>query len=91
MVFAAVTLIFALGIGNFALHKAAMESDSPVMRQLPWITRKNGKRAAFLFEFAILLAAMLLAANGWPNLAWAYLVYSALNAVSAWLIFSGRI
>jgi hypothetical protein len=39
----------------------------------------------------VLLAALLLAANGWAGLAWAYLAYSALNALSAWLILTNRI
>ena len=44
-----------------------------------------------LLVFAVLLAAMLLAAHGWGGMAWAYAAYSALNAISAWLILSGRI
>jgi hypothetical protein len=37
------------------------------------------------------LVAMLLAANGWPGLAWAYLLYTCANGATAWLILSGRV
>ena len=36
-------------------------------------------------------AAMLAMGNGYPAWAWAYLGYSALNAISAWLILSRRV
>ena len=50
-----------------------------------------GGRLTLLTEFLILLAALMLAANGWPGLAWAYLIYTVLNALAAWLILTGRI
>ena len=34
----------------------------------------------------VLLFALLLAANGWPEMGWAYLAYTVLNAMAAWLI-----
>lgn len=87
----AVFVIFLLGIGNFALHKAAMESRSSLLKEVPWLAAVRGKQIAFGAEFAVLLAAMLLAANGWPGLVWGYLIYSAINGISAWLILSGRV
>ncbi|MEM9312241.1 MAG: hypothetical protein AAGA34_12430 [Pseudomonadota bacterium] len=44
------------------------------------------RRLTWIAEFAVLLAALLLAANGWPELVWAYLAYSALNGMAAWLV-----
>ena len=87
----AVILIFILGIGNFALHTAVLESGPPLLGRMPWFVHMLGGRITLLSEFLVLLAAMLLVANGWPNLAWAYLLYTGLNLASAWLILTGRI
>ena len=87
----AVILIFILGIGNFARHKAVLESGHPLLGRMPWFVHMLGGRITLLSEFLVLLAAMLLVANGWPNLAWAYLLYTGLNLASAWLILTGRI
>lgn len=84
-------VIFLLGIANFALHKAVLESGHPLLGKMPWFVHMLGRRLTLLTEFAVLLSAMLLAANGWPALAWAYAAYSAMNAVAAWIILSGRI
>jgi len=43
-----------------------------------------------LAEFAILLAVMLFIASGHYGWGWAYLAYSASNAIAAWLILSHR-
>lgn len=86
-----VALIFVLGIANFAMHRAVLESGHPLLDQLPGSRRGGGRRMTLFFEFGILLAAMLLTANGWPTLAWAYLLYSGLNALTAWMILTGRV
>ncbi|MGV2494713.1 hypothetical protein [Pelagerythrobacter aerophilus] len=87
----AVILIFVLGIGNFALHKAVLESGHPLLGRMPWFVHMLGGRITLVTEFLVLLAAMLLVANGWSALAWAYLLYTVLNMASAWLILSGRV
>ena len=87
----AIAVIFLLGVGNFALHRAVLESRHPLLGQMPWFVHMLGGKLTLLTEFLVLLAALLLAANGWPGLAWAYLAYSALNALAAWLILTGRI
>lgn len=84
-------VIFLLGIGNFALHGAVLRSGHRLLGQLPGGIGALGGRLTLAAEFAVLLAAMLLAAHGWGGMAWAYAAYSALNAISAWLILSGRI
>ncbi|MEL7444753.1 MAG: hypothetical protein AAGK02_02950 [Pseudomonadota bacterium] len=84
-------IIFLLGIANFALHKAVLESGHPFLGQMPWFVSILGGRLTLVTEFLVLLAAMMLAANGWPGLVWAYLAYSGLNAVAAWLILSDRV
>ncbi|MFZ1743291.1 MAG: hypothetical protein WAT93_10575 [Pontixanthobacter sp.] len=87
----AIFIIFVLGIGNFALHRAVMESGHNVLRQIPWYASGKGRKLALMLEFAVLLAAMLLAADGSPGFAWGYLIYSAANGMSGWLILTGRI
>ena len=87
----ALVFIFLMGIGNFALHKAGLEGGHPLIGQMPWIVYKLGGRITLVTEFLVLLAALLLAANGWPGLAWAYLAYTGLNAIAAWLILTDRV
>lgn len=87
----ALLLTFLLGIGNFALHRAVMESGHPLLGQMPWFYHQLNRRVSMGVEFVMLLAALLLASQdvGWA--AGAYLGYSLLNGVSAWLILTGRI
>lgn len=87
----AVIFIFLMGIGNFALHKAVLESRHPLLGQMPSIVERFGGRLTLATEFLVLLAALLLAANGWAGLVWAYLAYTALNAFAAWLILGDRV
>ncbi len=87
----ALIVIFLLGMGNFALHSAVLDSGHRLLSEMPAIVNALGGRLTLVAEFMVLLAAMLLAANGWAGLVWAYAGYSALNALSAWLILSGRI
>lgn len=86
-----ILLIFMLGIGNFAMHKAVIESRHPLVGRMPVFAYAAGRRLALAFEFVVLFAAMLLAANGYPALVWAYLLYTCVNGLAAWLILSGRI
>lgn len=83
-------IIFLLGIGNFALHRAVMESGHPKLGEIGWFANRFGKRAMLAVEFMVLLAALLMVANGWTFLVWGYLIYSLLNALAAWLILSRR-
>ena len=84
-------IMFLLGIGNFALHSAVLDSGHPLVGQMPSFVQLLGGRLTLVAEFLVLLTAMLLAANGWGALVWVYAGYTALNGVSAWLILSGRI
>lgn len=87
----AVIFIFMLGIANFALHRAVFDSGHPIIEQMPRFVHMLGGKIALAAEFLVLLTAMLLAANGWPGLAWGYAAYSALNALAGWLILTGRV
>lgn len=84
-------VLFGLGVANFAVHKAVLESGHPMLDALPGFYRASGGRFSLWFEFFVLLAAMLLAGNGWPGAAMAYGVYSLINFATAWLVLTGRI
>jgi hypothetical protein len=86
-----ILFVFLLGVGNFALHKAVLDSRHPILAQMPWLVGGLGGRASLVLEFALLCVALLLAAVGHPRWAWVYLGYSALNGLAAWLILSRRI
>ncbi|MEP2735297.1 MAG: hypothetical protein ABJP34_03280 [Erythrobacter sp.] len=86
-----VLIAFLLGVGNFALHKAVLESGHPLLGQMPSFVQSMGGRASLIMEFVILVAAMLLVWNGWPAVLWGYFAYTAFNGLSAWLILSGKI
>ena len=85
-----ILFVFLLGVGNFALQRAVLSSRHPVLREMRWLVEGLGGRASLLLEFVLLFVALLLVAGGHPGWAWAYLGYSALNGVSAWLLLSGR-
>ena len=84
-------VIFVLGIGNFALQQAVLDSRHPLMRRLPFGSGQIGRRAAIATEFAVLLFALMLSINGWPGFVWAYIAYTGFNAFAAWLILSGKV
>ncbi|MBS3929531.1 MAG: hypothetical protein KGZ65_15665 [Sphingomonadales bacterium] len=87
----ALIFLFILGIGNFAAHKAVLESHHPLLERVPLFYQLLGGRFSLLVEFAMLLGAMLMVAQGSFGWALFYGVYTAFNAFSAWLIISGRI
>ena len=84
-------LVFALGVANFALHKAVLESGHPMVGRMPWFVHMLGGKGSLVVEFLLLLGAMLLVGTGKPGWAWAYAGYSLLNVVAAWLILTRRV
>jgi hypothetical protein len=80
----AIFLTFLLGIANFAIHAAVRDTRHPMLAQMP-------ERFGYVLEFAFLLAALLLVGNGQPGWVWAYLLYTMINGVAAWLILTRRI
>jgi hypothetical protein len=88
---AALILTFLLGVLNFGLHKAVLESRHPLLGRMPSFARLLGRQGSLAVEFLVLLGAMLLVAAGNPGWAWAYAGYSLLNAVAAWLILTRRV
>ena len=86
-----ILVIFVLGIGNFAMHKAVLESGHPLLGQVPWFFHFLGGRFSLVVEFLMLLGTMLMAADGAVGWAWFYAAFSAVNGLSAWLILTGRV
>ncbi|MGH6786606.1 MAG: hypothetical protein ACREBO_07220 [Novosphingobium sp.] len=86
-----IVLAFLLGIANFTLHKAVIESGHPLLGQVPWFFHLLGGRFGLAVEFLLLVGSLLMIATG--SLGWllGYMAYSLLNAISAWLILSRRI
>ncbi len=85
------TIVFFLGVFNFAAHKAVLESGHPMLAHVPWFFQPLGGRLSLIVEFVMLLGAMVMVAAGSLGWAWTYLVYTALNGLSAWLIHTGRV
>lgn len=86
----AIVIVFLLGIANFAAHRAVLESGHPLIEVLPRAFQLLGGRMGFIVEFALLLGALWMVSVGSTGWATAYLCYSALNGLAAWLILSGR-
>ena len=86
----ALLVIFLLGIANFALHKAVLESGHPLLARMPFMNML-GARASLIAEFIVLLGAMLLVGSGSVLWGWAYFGYTAFNALAAWLILTRRV
>ncbi|GGD60322.1 hypothetical protein [Croceicoccus mobilis] len=89
-------ILFLLGIGNFAMHKAVLESRHPLLGQMPWFVHLLGGRFGLIVEFLLLTAAMLLSHNaatpqGASGVQLAYICYTAANALAAWLIITRRV
>ncbi|HMT46026.1 MAG: hypothetical protein RL702_53 [Pseudomonadota bacterium] len=87
----ALILTFLLGIGNFTVHKAVLESHHPFLGQMPWFFHMLGGRFSLFVEFAMLLGALLMVQDGSPTWGWLYAGYSAINCLSAWLILTRRV
>lgn len=87
----AVFFIFVFGVLNFAMHKAVLESGHPLLGRMPWLFYARGGLISLAVEFVMLVAALLLVAQGSIGWAATYAAYSVLNAVSAWLILTGRV
>lgn len=87
----AIVLLFMLGVANFAMHKAVLESGHPLLGQTPWFVHMLGGRFSLGVEFLMLLGAMLMVDTGALGWAWGYGVYSVVNGLAAWLILSRRV
>jgi hypothetical protein len=90
----AIVIVFLLGIVNFAAHRAVLDGGHPLVDAMPRAMRSLGRllggRLSLVVEFVMLLGALWMVDAGSTGWALAYLGYSALNGLSAWLILGGR-
>jgi hypothetical protein len=83
---------FLLGIANFAMHKAVVESGHPFVEDTKlYFGRHFGRNGSYFLEFGILLGAMLLAYSGSTLIVGLYTGYTLFNAIAAWLLLSRRL
>lgn len=88
----ALIVLFLLGVGNFAMHKAVLESRHLLLHRAPWFVHMlGGGRFGLVVEFLVLLGSMLMVDSGALGWAWGYAIYSLANAAAAWLILSSRV
>ena len=87
----AIVVLFLLGIANFAMHKAVIESGHPLLGHVSWHVHMLSGRFSLGVEFLMLLGAMLMVDSGALAWAWGYGAYSLINGLSAWLILSGKV
>ena len=84
----ALIAIFCAGIGNFAMHRAFMESDDPLVRQMVRpLADKAGPYITYIFEYLLLIGAMALATRSWFAALMLYGLYTLFNAMAfSWVM-----
>lgn len=87
----AIALIFLLGVANFAMHRAVMESGHEMVRTMTSGGSPFSPRIMMVIEFCLLLVSLLLVAYGHTGWGWAYAIYSLANGAAAWAILTRRI
>lgn len=87
----AIAAIFVLGIANFAMHRAVLASGRAILEALSDWARPRPVPPTMLVEFALLLGALLLVADGRGGWGWLYAAYTALNLAAGWAILSRRV
>jgi hypothetical protein len=87
----AMIAIFCAGVGNFAMHRAFMESDDPLVQQMVRpLADKVGPHATYIFEFLLLVGAMAIATRSALAGALLYGAYTFFNAMAfSWIMQRG--
>ena len=84
----ALIAIFCAGIANFAMHRAFMESDDPLIQQMVKpLADKAGPHITYVFELLLLVGAMAIATRGWFTALILYGLYTMFNAMAfSWIM-----
>ncbi len=84
----AIIAIFFAGVGNFAMHRAFMESDDPLVQQMVKpLADKVGPNITYVFEFLLLVGAMAIATQNWFTGLLLYGLYTIFNAMAfGWIM-----
>lgn len=86
-----IAIAFLLGIANFALDKAVLASRHPLFADSSRAPFHGIGRFTLLVEFGVLALALAFAFQAAAWAAVAYGIYTAANALAAWLILSRRL
>lgn len=86
--FIAMAAIFLAGIGNFAMHRAFMECDDPLVQQVVRpLAAKVGPYVTYVFEFLLLVGALAIATRSWFAALILYGLYTVFNAMAfSWIM-----
>ncbi len=84
-------VVFICGIGNFAMHKAMLESSHPLITEARGSFRKFlGPYGSYILEFFMLAAALIFANMGMLSAVIFYFIYTVANCAAAWVLFSNK-
>ncbi|KLE34302.1 hypothetical protein [Aurantiacibacter luteus] len=87
----ALVLVFLLGVGNFALHRAVMAGGAKVLGDLDPAALRAARISSLVVEFLLLCGALYAADAGQAHWLWAYAGYSLLNLAAAWLLIARKL
>ena len=84
----ALIVIFGAGIANFAMHRAFMESDDPLIQQMVRpLADKVGPNITYVFEYLLLVGAMAIATRNWFTGMLLYGLYTIFNSLAfSWVM-----
>ncbi|QTD55472.1 hypothetical protein [Parasphingorhabdus cellanae] len=86
-----VFIIFVCGVGNFAMHKAMMESNHPMITEARGSFSKFlGPYGSYILEFFMLAAALIFANMGMLSAVFFYGIYTLANGAGAYVLFSNK-
>ena len=86
-----ILVIFLCGVGNFAMHKAMLESNHPIIAEARGSFRRTlGPYGSYLLEFFMLAAAMIFANMGMLTAVIFYFVYTLANCAAAMVLFFNK-
>jgi hypothetical protein len=84
-------IIFLCGVANFAMHKAMLESNHPIIAEARGSFRKIlGPYGSYMLEFFMLFAAMIFANMGMLTAVIFYFIYTLANCAAAWVLFFNK-
>lgn len=84
-------IIFLCGVGNFAMHKAMLESNHPIIAEARGSFRKLlGPYGSYILEYVMLIAAMTFADMDILSAVIIYFIYTLANCAAAVVLFSNK-
>jgi hypothetical protein len=88
----AMLFCFFMGIANFAMHRAVLESRHPFVEDTKlYFGQHIGRNTSYVLEYLVLTAAMLFAFDGSIFALALYIGYTSMNAIAAYMLTNGRV